>query len=337
MDPMHQRACIALLAIAAGLAANGAHAATAVVTLDSLANTFNPQTVTIRIGDTVTWNNPDAGFHNVFSDDGVTFTSGAPAAGPWTYSFTFTTAGSFGYHCQPHGSPGIGMFGTVIVLDSIELAHGSDMAEDLGGAPDLYRIGQQPYSSYEVVVDALAGNPLLQLDRVDATGTTVIQSGSPVTPTIDMAQSLRWENAGATAVDAERVRVGNSTCPGGCTANDVYRIRAYETTLAIPRFNQSGTQVSVVILQNPTHYVISGRIYFWSTAGNLLNGTGLAFTLNPKQAVIQNGAGVPGVPGTSGTVTVSHNGRYGDLAGKVVALEPATGFSFDSLAVVRAR
>ena len=35
-------------------------------------------------------------------------------------------------------------------------------------------------------------------------------------------------------------------------------------------------------------------------------------------------------PGVGGSVTVAHDGRYGDLAGKTVALEPATGFSFDS-------
>jgi plastocyanin len=333
---MSQRSWIALFTLGAGLAAAGAHAATTTVML-SVSNSFSPQTVTVRIGDTVTWNNPDAGIHNVFSDDGTTFSSGPSVAGPWTYSFAFTAAGTFGYHCQLHGAPGVGMFGTVIVLDSIELAQGSDMTEDLGGAPDRYRIGQQPYSSYEVVVDALAGNPALQLDRVDATGIIVIQSGSPVTPTIDMTQSLRWANTTASVVDTERVRVGNSTCPTNCTTNDVYRIRAYETTLAIPRFNQSGTQVSVVILQNPSNDIISGRIYFWSPAGTLLNGTGLAFTLAPKAALIQNSGGVPGVAGNAGTVTVSHNGRYGDLAGKVVALEPATGFSFDSPAILRAR
>jgi len=32
----------------------------------------------------------------------------------------------------------------------------------------------------------------------------------------------------------------------------------------------------------------------------------------------------------TGTITVGHDGRYGDLSGKAVALEPATGFSFDS-------
>ena len=33
--------------------------------------------------------------------------------------------------------------------------------------------------------------------------------------------------------------------------------------------------------------------------------------------------------GTSGTITITHNGRYGQLAVKAVALEPTTGFSFD--------
>jgi hypothetical protein len=233
--------------------------------------------------------------------------------------------------------PGGGMFGTVVVLDSIELAHGSDMTEDLGGAPDRYRIGQKPFSSYEVVVDALAGNPQLQLDRVDATGTTVIQSGSAVSATIDMTQSLRWQNSGASVQDTERVRVGNSSCPTSCTVNDAYRIRAYETTLAVPRFNQSGSQISVVVLQNPTNDTVSGTIFFWNASGTLLNGTGTPFTLGPKAAQITNAGTIAGVNGTSGTVTVSHTGRYGDLAGKVVALEPATGFSFDTLAVSRPR
>ena len=41
--------------------------------------------------------------------------------------------------------------------------------------------------------------------------------------------------------------------------------------------------------------------------------------------------------GTSGTVTIANTGRYGDLTGKIVALEPATGFSFDSAMVPRAK
>ena len=329
---MSQRSLVALAAASLTLAASGARAATTVVTAAAPNNTFSPQAVTVRIGDTVVWNNVN-GFHNVVSDpDGSIFYSGDPAIAPWSYSFTFTQAGTYGYHCQPHGAPGAGMFGTVIVLDSIELAHGSNMSEDLDGAPDRYRIGQKPYSSYEVVVDALAGNPLLQLDRVDASGTTVIQSGAPVTTAIDMTQSLRWENAAASAQDSERVRVSSSSCPTNCTVNDVYRVRAYETTLAIPRYNHTGSQATVLILQNPTDYTITYHVYFWSNA--VLVGSDTLSIVAKGTRVIPTG-GVPGVPGTSGTITVSHNGRYGDLTGKAVALEPATGFSFDTPAVTR--
>jgi plastocyanin len=333
---MSHRTLLALALFGMGLSVSAAQAATSVVTVtDTPDFQFLPQVVTIRVGDTVQWNNV-SGIHNVFSDTAGLFTSGSPAAAPWTYRFTFTTAGTFGYHCQPHGSPGAGMFGTVVVLDSIELAHGSDMIEDLGGAPDRYRIGQKPYSSYEVVVDALAGNPQLELQRVDATGTTTIQTGAPVSATIDMTQSLRWQNSTANVQDTERVRVSSSSCPTNCTTNDVYRVRAYETTLAAPRFNQTGSQTTVLILQNPTNYPISGTIYFWNASGALLNGTGTAFgPLGPKGALVLSAGGVAGLPGTSGTVTITHDGRYGDLTGKAVALEPATGFSFDTPALSR--
>ena len=33
---------------------------------------------------------------------------------------------------------------------------------------------------------------------------------------------------------------------------------------------------------------------------------------------------------SSGALTVTHDGPYGSLVGKAVALEPATGFSFDT-------
>jgi hypothetical protein len=42
-------------------------------------------------------------------------------------------------------------------------------------------------------------------------------------------------------------------------------------------------------------------------------------------------------PGQTGSVTVSHDGPYGVLQGKAVAVEPATGFSFDSPLVYRPR
>ena len=58
-------------------------------------------------------------------------------------------------------------------------------------------------------------------------------------------------------------------------------------------------------------------------------------TLAAKNLLVFNTANV--VNGVSGHITVVHDGRHGDLAGKSVALEPATGFSFDSPMVPRAR
>jgi plastocyanin len=314
-----------------------AHAANHVVTIPPGTQTFRPQNLTIRVGDTVTFQNPANGgmSHNVVADDN-SFTSGSASAGPWSFSQTFTFTGTISYYCAPHGGPGgSGHSGTITVIDAIEISHGTDLFDDLGGAPDRYRISQKPFSSYEIVVEPAAGNPALQLDRTDAAG-AVIQTGEAVSATIDMTQSLRWVNSAASATDTQRIRISASNCTTvavSCSSNEVYRVRAYETTYAIPRFNQSGTQVSIVILQNPNNYSISGLVYFWNSSGTLLNAGGHPFTLAARSALVLNAGTVAGVNGTSGTVTVVHDGRYGDLAGKVVALEPATGFSFDTMGV----
>ena len=42
-------------------------------------------------------------------------------------------------------------------------------------------------------------------------------------------------------------------------------------------------------------------------------------------------------PGASGSITVAHSGSYGQLTGKAVAVEPATGFTFDTELVSRLR
>lgn len=220
-----------------------------------------------------------------------------------------------------------------------ELVHGSDQLHDLGvlaGPPaaadnDWYQISQKPFSSYEVVVDATSGDigTGLLVTRTDAGGSTVIQSSDPVG--VGYSRSLRWANLTSSEVNTERVRVTSGSCTTDCGVDDVYRLRAYETTYAVPRFNNSGTQVTVLLLQNPTNYTIGGTVYFWSAAGAAA-GTS-TFTLTPK--ALQVLATQTVAPGTSGALTIAHTGRYGDLSGKTVALEPATGFSFDSPMIPR--
>lgn len=74
---------------------------------------FTPSQLTIAVGDTVRWRN-QSGFHDVVADDG-SFRSGSPTASAFVFEHTFTTAGTFGYFCSVHGSPGQGMIGRIVV------------------------------------------------------------------------------------------------------------------------------------------------------------------------------------------------------------------------------
>ena len=70
---------------------------------------FAPASITIKVGDTVTWTNSDSMTHTVTGDKSE-FDSGNLDSGK-TFSFTFKTAGTFTYHCTIHPS----MTGTVVV------------------------------------------------------------------------------------------------------------------------------------------------------------------------------------------------------------------------------
>jgi Calx-beta domain len=218
-------------------------------------------------------------------------------------------------------------------LSSNELRHGSVQQADLLVRPDLYRIGQRPYSSYEVVIDGTSGDIVpVTLQRLAGDNVTLLQSAAPVA--VGASVSLRWENPTSLTVTNQHVRV-DGTCATPCGTDDVYRIRAFETTYAIPRFNNAGSQTTVLLLQNPAAYTITGHVWFWSTSGSLLGSR--AFNLASRQTLVLSTATVTGVAGQGGTITVSHDGRYGDLSGKTVALEPSTGFSFDSPMTPRPR
>ncbi len=70
---------------------------------------YDPQEITIKVGDTVTWVNQDAPRHDVVAENGE-FKSDLFSKGE-TFSHTFTKAGTYPYYCSIHP----GMTGTVIV------------------------------------------------------------------------------------------------------------------------------------------------------------------------------------------------------------------------------
>jgi plastocyanin len=73
---------------------------------------FNPSTVTVKTGTVVTWVNQDAAPHAIASDTGslVPFSSDPLPTGA-SYNVTFTTPGTYTYHCSIHPS----MTGTIVV------------------------------------------------------------------------------------------------------------------------------------------------------------------------------------------------------------------------------
>ena len=229
-----------------------------------------------------------------------------------------------------------------------ELMHGSDQVHDLQhntgiADQDWFLLSQAPYSSYEVVVDGVteevASIPVtqvddaLRLDVVDSVGTT-LQSGLGIS-TIGASRTLRIRNTTGSEVNNRYIRVQSAVdgCTTTCTANAQYRIRMRETTLMIPRFNNSGSQITVLIMQNGSRSAVNGTVRFWSTGGVLL--ASQVFAMPSRGGLVLSTATVPGAGGASGVMTVDHDGRYGEVTGKAVALEPATGFSFDTPAVPR--
>jgi uncharacterized repeat protein (TIGR01451 family) len=221
-----------------------------------------------------------------------------------------------------------------------EIAHGLSLAGDLAaaGGPDvdLFRLHQEPFASYEVVVDASSGDfgaAGVTLERLATGASTVLQASAAVGT--GAARSLRFRNDSSAAVDDQYVRVKSDPCGSGCGADDTYRLRAWETTATVPRFNNSSTQVTVLILQNRSADAVAGLVSFWDANGVLLHQQPL--TLAPRAVAVANTAALPALAGRSGSITIAHDGAYGTLAGKAVALEPQTGFSFDSPLAVRPR
>ncbi|MGB8219014.1 MAG: cupredoxin domain-containing protein [Methanoregula sp.] len=116
-------ACIVLLILAcmsAGCSSYQTSSATAstpaptgggtTITMKNFA--FNPSTLTVKTGTVVTWVNQDATTHTVTSDTGslVPFSSDPIPPGA-SYNVTFTTPGTYTYHCSIHPS----MTGTIVV------------------------------------------------------------------------------------------------------------------------------------------------------------------------------------------------------------------------------
>jgi hypothetical protein len=167
------------------------------------------------------------------------------------------------------------------------------------------------------------------LARVNAAGTVLtagVAQGPPVGPDSDWVGSLvvGWVST-VTGKELIRMRGFPATA---YTAADQYEFSFLDTTYFAPRFNNSASQVTVLIVQNTRDVAVTGTISFYNAAGTQLTTTALLLPARGTQ--VTNTAGITALQGQSGSIAVAHSGGYGALSGKAVAVEAATGFTFDT-------
>ena len=119
---------------------------------------------------------------------------------------------------------------------------------------DLYLVELAPFASYEVTVDAASGDlgdfgPIVEVLARDM---TLIGGSAP--SGVGHAQTVRMIGSSSASMPTlyRYIRVRSAGCTTDCGADDTYRIRLRETTGRVARFNQTGGQRTVMILQNTT-------------------------------------------------------------------------------------
>ena len=158
------------------------------------------------------------------------------------------------------------------------------------------------------------------MNRCDYTG--VILTPGTALNVFEGAFAARWI---ATASTFSFIRV---TGFAGLGADSGYEIQLRDTTYSIPRWNNSGSQFTVIIISNTTSTPVTGSIFFYGADGASLATQPLSLPPNGVQTVVTGS--IPELKGLSGSVQIAHLGGYGALSGKAVALEPSTGFTFDT-------
>jgi plastocyanin len=111
---------------------------------------FSPSSLTIHVGDTVTFTNTSAGtaypgMHNVHADDEsfvcsdtCTSPNNQPSSSAWSQKITFNQAKTLNFHCDMHGNQG--MTGTITVL--------------AGGTPGSLALSSAAYSAQNSAANA---------------------------------------------------------------------------------------------------------------------------------------------------------------------------------------
>ena len=144
----------------------------AAVTIDD--NVFVPSSVTIEVGDTVTWTWSGSNNHSTSSDAGQaeSWDSGIRSSG--TFAHTFDDAGTFTYHCTVHSS----MHGTVVVQGSTTISVADATARETDGRL-RFEVSLSSPSTEDVSVGYATsdGSAVSDADYVSTSGILTIPAG----------------------------------------------------------------------------------------------------------------------------------------------------------------
>ena len=168
---------------------------------------FDPKTITVNVGDTITWTNNDTAEHTAQADDG-SFDSKDVGAGK-SSSITFAKAGTFAYYCKYHGGPnGAGMSGTVVVQDATQPAPAAP-------AP----AAAAPTGSIDVANQAVANGAITVASAtISQDGWIAVHKAGPdgkllLTPLVGMVQIKAGDNKNVVIKLTEPVAAGAPLWP----------------------------------------------------------------------------------------------------------------------------
>lgn len=221
-----------------------------------------------------------------------------------------------------------------VTTDNV-LYHGSEQVHALSTVPvggideDWYFVLSRQYSSYEVRVDGMTGDLDLtsgDVQRMREDGTQALQNAL-VTDNGGVL-SLAWTHGQGLAGATSFIKVHGATCSPSCAGlRATYRIRFYDSTYTVPRFENSDEQQTTLIVQNVIDRACQAFYTFIGDDGAVLHNQGPVTLPARGLSVFRTGIVVPGA---SGSIRIAHTCGYGGLSGKAVAVEPSTGFTFDT-------
>jgi plastocyanin len=192
--------------------------------------TFTPQNLTVEVGDTVTWTNEVITGHDT-TCQGVW--ASPLLARRQTFSFTFTTPGTFNYICTPHVS--FGMTGRITVRAPVNNPPTATITSPQNG--QAFQVGE----TINVNVNATDDNGVAKVDLF-------LDGGSQQTDTTSPYEfSLNKLPAGNHTLVARATDAGGLTGESSITVNVQFANAAPTATLTSPTNTARFTEPATVV------------------------------------------------------------------------------------------